>query len=77
MRASGFLNVSSVSGSCPIFSANVPYLGTSIVLDVQCSSEVDGFKVAGIILMIVCAWVAFRIVFVMGVYYGRLAFKYN
>jgi hypothetical protein len=57
-----FFQVSSISGACEVYSADVPFLNTQVTFDVQCSSEVaEGLRIAGLIVLILAAWVAFKI----------------
>lgn len=57
-----FLNVSNVTGSCPVWVFPSTAFNDSIEIDFQCSSEFAvAFRMAGTIFLIVCAWIALRI----------------
>lgn len=52
----------SASGSCPTWSAAIPYLGTTIVIDQFCTQTARlMLDIAGAALLILAAWAAFRI----------------
>ena len=62
LAGSNFFRLSSLSGACQTYSATVPFIDAQVSIDAQCSSEVaDGLRIAGIIVLIIAAWVAFRI----------------
>lgn len=57
-----FLSVSDVSGSCPVWTIPATFMSESVDITLQCSSEVAaGFRIAGTVFLIVCAWIALRI----------------
>ena len=59
---SSFLSVSDVSGSCPTWTIPATFISESVEITLQCSEQVaTAFRAAGVVFLIVCAWVAFRI----------------
>ena len=62
LAGADFFRVSAVSGSCQTYSANIPFIDVQVEIDAQCSSEVaEGLRIAGLIVLIIAAWVAFKI----------------
>lgn len=59
---SSFFAFSSVSAPCSIWVLPASHFYPSISIDFQCSAQIaEGFRIAGIVFLLVCAWFAFRI----------------
>lgn len=59
---SRFLSVGSISSNCPTWTIPATDYNPAVPITIQCSSEVSsGLRIAGYILLIVFAWVAFKI----------------
>lgn len=59
--ADGFFSVSA-GGSCPTWSASVPYIDTTIYIDQMCNGSLaSALAIAGYVVLVGFAWIAFRI----------------